>query len=63
MKVWDILEKEVVKGKKRDDDWVERIRWDNMIKFVLCKVVEDWGLIVVDIFSLLDNFYFLYFDE
>lgn len=54
-KVWDTLEKEVVKGKKRDDDRVERIRRDNMTKLALRKAVEDRGLIVADTPSPPDN--------
>ncbi|OWZ26440.1 TPR repeat-containing protein [Cryptococcus neoformans c45] len=62
-KVWDTLEKEVVKGKKRDDDRVERIRRDNMTKLALRKAVEDRGLIVVDTPSPPDNPHPLHFDE
>ncbi|OWZ26122.1 TPR repeat protein [Cryptococcus neoformans var. grubii Br795] len=62
-KVWDTLEKEVVKGKKRDDDRVERIRRDNMTKLALRKAVEDRGLIVADTPSPPDNPHPLHFDE
>ncbi|OWZ65262.1 hypothetical protein AYX14_03577 [Cryptococcus neoformans] len=62
-KVWDTLEKEVAKGKKRDDDRVERIRRDNMTKLALRKAVEDRGLIVVDTPSPPDNPHPLHFDE
>lgn len=62
-KVWDTLEKEVVKGKKRDDDRVERIRRDNMTKHALRKAVEDRGLIVADTPSPPDNPHPLHFDE
>ncbi|OXG09831.1 TPR repeat protein [Cryptococcus neoformans Ze90-1] len=62
-KVWDTLEKEVAKGKKRDDDRLERIRRDNMTKLALRKAVEDRGLIVVDTPSPPDNPHPLHFDE
>ncbi|OXG70993.1 TPR repeat protein [Cryptococcus neoformans Gb118] len=62
-KVWDTLEKEVVKGKKREDDRVERIRRDNMTKLALRKAVEDRGLIVADTPSPPDNPHPLHFDE
>ncbi|KIR96395.1 TPR repeat protein [Cryptococcus deuterogattii 2001/935-1] len=62
-KVWDTLEKEIVKGKKRDDDRIERIRRDNMTKLALRKAVEDRGLIVVDTASPPDNPNPLHFDE
>ncbi|WVO18037.1 hypothetical protein L204_105735 [Cryptococcus depauperatus] len=63
VKVWEPLLKEVEKGKKRENDRIERIRREKMTRMAMRKAIEERGLISVDTPNPPDNPQTLHFDQ